>query len=112
MSFGGTGKQDWLLQRASALYLVLYGIYVFIHLWKACPLTFSAWRSVFTTPALKIAAVTAIFAILVHVWIGIWTVFTDYVKYTSLRISLLGLIACALIAQGIWGISIVWSVTP
>ena len=53
---------------------------------------------------MKVATVLFILSLLFHAWIGIWTIFTDYVKPYVLRAVLNVLVLLMLAACFFWGI--------
>ncbi|MDU1679331.1 MAG: succinate dehydrogenase, hydrophobic membrane anchor protein [Klebsiella pneumoniae] len=59
-------------------------------------------RTVFTLLALV--------SILIHAWIGMWQVLTDYVKPLALRLVLQLAIVVALVAYVLYGFVVVWGV--
>lgn len=107
-SLTGNGLKDWLLQRVSAIYFGLYCLFLFIFVFVHKDMTFTQWQELFHNPVFKVASILALFAFFVHTWIGIWTVTTDYVKCTSLRLSIQLLVALVLLVQLLLGIEILW----
>ena len=84
-SFGRSGVHDFIMIRASAVVLALYTL--FLVGFVACngPLTYEVWSGLFSTLAMKVFTMIALIALLIHAWIGIWQVLTDYIKCTTLR---------------------------
>lgn len=107
-SLTGNGLKDWLIQRFSALYLAFYVIFLTIFFVRHTPMTFADWHLFFSCMAVKVATLIAFFMILLHAWIGLWTVATDYMKCAYVRLSFLMILAIWLTAQFIWGILIIW----
>ena len=71
-------------------------------------LNFSQWHELLTNPLFRIATIVSLLALSLHAWIGIWTVTTDYMKCTALRLSVQMLVVLWLLSQFIWGLMIVW----
>ncbi|MDP3560774.1 MAG: succinate dehydrogenase, hydrophobic membrane anchor protein [Legionellaceae bacterium] len=107
-SLTGNGLKDWLLQRVSAIYLAVYLLGLFGYFLICKPLDYYQWHQLFQMPWMQIATALALLLLLVHAWIGIWTVTTDYLKCTVMRLSIQVLVALFLGSQLIWGIMIVW----
>lgn len=107
-SLTGNGLKDWWIQRATAVYFLFYSLFLFGFLGAHSHLQFSQWEALFHCVAFKIATVVALFAVMLHTWIGIWTVTTDYLKCTVLRFSLQLAIMLFLMAQFIYSLMIVW----
>lgn len=107
-SLTGNGLKDWLFQRVSAVYLALYCLFLIGFVLYNHTLEFAVWKNLFGNPGFKGASIIAIFAFFIHTWIGIWTVTTDYIKCTALRLSVQALVALVLLSQVIWGVMIFW----
>ena len=83
--FGRSGTHDLILIRATPIILLVYAIYLigFIALNN---LTYSVWTRFFSLTATKVLTLFALLAMLVHAWIGLCQVLTDYVKCAKLRV--------------------------
>ena len=107
-SLTGNGLKDWLIQRVTALYFAAYVVFLALFVLLHPQLAYNQWQALFACTTFKIATMMAFFAYGLHAWVGLWTVTTDYLKCTSLRLVVqLGVVG-ALIAQVIWGLMIVW----
>ena len=105
-----SGIKDWLLQRFSAIYLAFYTVF-FIYFYCATPeITYDVWQALFQSKCMQLATVIAFISIAIHGWIGLWTVATDYLKFTSVRMVFLALVLLTLMSYVIWSINILWSV--
>lgn len=111
-SLTGNGLKDWLIQRVTAIYMLVYVLYFFFFLFTHSPLQYETWYALFHMPMMQIATVLAVFALLLHAWVGIWTVTTDYLKCTVLRLSLQSLVLLLLLGQFVWVIMTLWGQTP
>lgn len=104
------GLRDFIIQRLSAIYMAL-ATFVLLGFFVAHPnLSFAQWHELFVHQWVKVAAILFIFLLLHHTWVGVWTIFTDYVKFPVLRIVLNTLVIFMLLACFIWGVMILWSV--
>lgn len=109
-SLTGHGLRDWLVQRISALILGLYVI-VLATFWITHPeITFDAWHDLFSHTAMKVLSSIAWLSMVLHSWIGLWTVTTDYLKSTGLRLTLQMFILLGLLSLFFWGILVFWGV--
>ena len=68
------------------------------------------WHGLFSQVWMKLATFVVLISILWHAWIGLWTVFTDYVKATAVRTLLEILVVLLLVAYAGWGFEIMWAV--
>jgi succinate dehydrogenase / fumarate reductase, membrane anchor subunit len=107
-SLTGNGLKDWLIQRVTAVYFAVYSIFLLAFLIAHPDLSFEQWQALFANMLFQIATAIALLALTLHAWIGIWTVTTDYMKCTVIRLSVQLLVALWLLSQFIWGLMIVW----
>ena len=105
-----SGIKDWLLQRFSAVYLAFYSLFFVYFYFTTSEITFNVWQGLFNSKYMQLATIIAFISIAVHGWIGLWTVATDYLKSTSIRMVFLALVLLTLMAYVIWSINILWSV--
>ncbi len=108
-SLTGNGLRDWLYQRVSALVLAVYTLFIMGFIMTRS-MDYAAWVGLFHHTGVKIFSVLAALSLLVHAWVGVWTILTDYIKMASLRLSLEIVVILALLFYFIWAIIIVWSV--
>lgn len=104
------GLRDWLVQRISALILGIYTVGMFFFLVWHSDLSFAEWHHLFSLPMMKVANILFLFALVFHAWIGMWTIYTDYIKPFSIRIVLYFLTFFILAACLIWGLLVLGSV--
>lgn len=107
-SFSRSGLMDWLAQRVSAVVLGSYAVVMFVYLLATPDLTFDQWQGLFSMFWFKIYTVAALVALVAHIWVGMWTVATDYVKNAWSRFIVLGVIALTNFSYFIIGFSAVW----
>lgn len=63
---------------------------------------------VFASSFTKVFTLLTLFSILVHGWIGMWQVLTDYIKPLALRMMLQLVVVVALLVYAIYGTVVVW----
>lgn len=96
------GLRSWLLQRATAVYLAGFAVYVAVALAATPPPDLAAWRAWVLAPPRAIATALFFIALLAHAWVGVRDVALDYVRPAELRLTVLAVVALALLAQGLW----------
>lgn len=106
-SFGRSGLSDWLMQRVSAVILALYTVFIVTFLLFNPDLDYYAWSGLFNT-WMRIFSLLAFVALAAHAWIGLWTVTTDYLKSTRLRVGAQAVIILGIFVYLVWGIQILW----
>lgn len=108
-TFGRSGVHDYILLRASAVILLAYILYL-VGFFVSADITYQVWTGFFALAFTKVFTLLALVAMLVHAWIGIWQVLTDYVKCTLLRGSLQFVLTTIALAYVIFGFVILWGV--
>ncbi|MGL9769732.1 MAG: succinate dehydrogenase, hydrophobic membrane anchor protein [Sodalis sp. (in: enterobacteria)] len=109
-ALGRNGVHEWLLVRVSAIVICLYIIYLLGFILLADPFTYDVWHSFFATSLTKVFTLLTLFSILVHTWIGMWQVLTDYIKPIRLQLRLRVGIGIVLIVYLFYVIIVVWEV--
>lgn len=107
-ALGRNGIHDWLLLRASALVIVCYVLYVTGFVVTAETLTYPLWRNFFSTTLTRIFTSLTLMAVLVHAWIGLWQVLTDYCQRIGWRLLLQLLVVLVLLSDVIFGYWVIW----
>jgi len=114
-SMGRSGVSDWLLQRASAVILLAYTVFIVGYILLAPELDYSQWRALFDQLWMRIFSLLALLSIVAHAWIGLWVVITDYLteraigsKALVLRLLAQGVLALVAVTYTLWGIEIIW----
>lgn len=109
-SLTGNGVRDWLWQRVSAVILAVYTVFLLGFIWCTPQLNYALWFQFFSNLGVKLFSVLAALSLLVHAWVGMWTILTDYVKCAVVRLILEILVIIALLLYFVAAIVIVWSV--
>lgn len=114
-SYSRNGISDWLAQRVSAYVLAAYFVVIVGYLLCNPGLEYAQWKGFMSCTAMQIFSLLALFALAAHAWVGMWTVFTDYVterqmgaKATAIRIFLQTGMAICIFVYVVWGIQILW----
>ena len=106
-----TGQRAWLWQRLSAFYLLVYVLGLSIALvLKGWPADYPAWRALWANPWFWSSSALALFASLLHAWVGLRDIILDYVKPFLPRLLALSGLALALAAMALWGLKVLLSV--
>ena len=107
---GRSGVHDFILLRASAVVLAVYVFYILGFFVITPTVTFEIWQGFFAGTCTKVLTILALFALLIHAWIGVWQVLSDYVKPAFLRGVLQFLFAVTLLSYLVVGFLTVWGV--
>ncbi|MDN3526039.1 succinate dehydrogenase, hydrophobic membrane anchor protein [Halomonas sabkhae] len=107
-NLGRSGLSDWLLQRASAIVLALYSLFLVGYLLFSPGLDYAAWSGLFAQTWMRIFSLLAFVSLAAHAWVGLWTVTTDYLKPTGIRVAAQSIIILAIFVFLVWGIQVLW----
>src|SRR2546423_1440683 len=66
------------------------------------PLNYNNWHGFFYNQWFIVASILAFVSLILHTWIGVWTVTTDYIKCTIIRLSIQMFVLLWLLLQLIW----------
>ena len=120
-NFGRSGLSNWLVQRVSAVILLAYILFLVCSASQG--LDHTQWKALFYCTPVQIFSTIALFSVVAHSWIGVWSVLTDYVTERFFKLELgieLGAKAAVLrllLAVGtvllmaiytLWGLKILW----
>lgn len=107
-NYGRNGLSDWLVQRVSAVVIGAYFIFIMAYFLCHPEMNYQQWSDLFAGMFMKISTLLVVLSICAHAWVGLWTVFTDYIKCACLRVTLEVSLIILLLAYVIWSISILW----
>jgi succinate dehydrogenase / fumarate reductase, membrane anchor subunit len=97
-----SGVKAWWLQRASAVYMLFFMLFVLGSVCLHPPRTYPEWHGWFGRSSVSIAALVFFAALLSHMWVGLHDVLLDYARPAELRRVLLGLVALGLLGMAAW----------
>lgn len=103
----GSGSRDWILQRISAVVLAVYSV-VIVGFFLFNDVNFESWQGFMLSLPMKLFSLVAILSLVFHAWVGMWTVLTDYVKSSGLRLVIQSLVIIAVLVYLFWGVMIFW----
>jgi succinate dehydrogenase / fumarate reductase membrane anchor subunit len=110
LSVNHQGLRDWVIQRVSAVIMAIYSFGMMLFFLTHSNMDFVDWRMLFNHTWMKVATILFVISLLFHAWVGMWTIFTDYVKFAWLRFILHVLVFFALVACFFWALQIVWGI--
>ncbi|WP_435751107.1 succinate dehydrogenase, hydrophobic membrane anchor protein [Thauera sp. AutoDN2] len=91
------GQRAWVVQRISALLLLVLIVFGVLALPFASPLDFAGWRA-FAGGVLGGPLIALLFgALCAHAWVGMRDIVLDYIQPRGLRLAVLSLIAIVLL---------------
>jgi succinate dehydrogenase / fumarate reductase, membrane anchor subunit len=102
------GLRDWLLQRITAVIMVIFTISAIGLLVFCPPQGWADWKKMFSGNFLRPLTLLFIASVLYHAWIGVRDIWMDYIKGMALRLTLQAVTAVVLIFYFIWSVAILW----
>ena len=102
------GTTEWLVQRISSLYLAGFVVAVALYFSLSPAPDYAAWRTWFGSGPIRIAWALFFASLLAHAWVGLRSVYMDYLHPLWLRFTATALTAFALLALGLWAAEILW----
>ena len=102
------GLRDWITQRATAVVMAVYSVILLVTVGAIGPDSFEAWRGIFANGFMKFITFLFFLSLFFHAWVGIRDIWMDYVKPTSVRLTLHVLTLLALIGYAGWAAQILW----
>ncbi|EGV30032.1 succinate dehydrogenase, hydrophobic membrane anchor protein [Thiorhodococcus drewsii AZ1] len=104
MSRQASGLMAWLVQRATAVYLAFFVVYLVLHFTFGAPADHAEFVAWLRQAPVAISLLLFVPVLLSHAWVGIRDVLIDYVHLLGLRMGLLMLFAFIFFASGLWAI--------
>ncbi len=102
MKSDASGLTAWLVQRASALYMLVFILLVPGFLSFHPRHSYAQWSAWIGQPAISIAVFVFFTALLSHMWVGLRDVLFDYARPAGVRRFLLGAVAMVLLGIAAW----------
>ncbi|MFI4954478.1 MAG: succinate dehydrogenase, hydrophobic membrane anchor protein [Gammaproteobacteria bacterium] len=103
-AFGRSGLSDWFVQRVTSVIVASYVFFILGYLVLNQPVTFIDWYEFYAGLGIRIYTIVVLLSLVIHAWIGMWTILTDYVKPTWARILFEVVIILVLAAYLLWGV--------
>jgi len=109
------GVKDWVLQRVTAVILVIYTLVLGIGALITPEFTYENWVRLFNFEVLsfplgKLLAMLAFLSLAYHAWIGVRDIWMDYVKPTGIRLALEVLTVLWLVGSVVYAAQILWRI--
>lgn len=105
---GHQGTGEWLLQRITSLYLLGFVLFLCLRLAFVPVHNYEAWLQLWRGPVVRVFWLLAWVALVLHAWVGLRSVFMDYVPRAGLRFILLVLIGVLLSACAVWAVELLY----
>ena len=70
-SFSRSGLSDWIIQRASAVVMALYTVFLVVYLLAHPQLDYATWSGLFEQTWMRIFSLLAFVSLAAHAWVGL-----------------------------------------
>lgn len=104
----GYGLRDWLVQRMTAVIMLLYTFFFLTALALTHPGDHASWKALFSHTWMRIPTLLFFLSMCLHLWVGVRDILMDYVKLTGLRLAFQVLVIVLLAAYFAWAVQILW----
>ncbi|VCU70322.1 Succinate dehydrogenase hydrophobic membrane anchor subunit [Pigmentiphaga humi] len=109
------GVKDWVIQRITAVIMVIYTVILAIGALITPEFTYENWVHLFNFEVLgfplgKLLAFLAIISLAYHAWIGVRDIWMDYVKPAGIRLALQVLTVLWLVGSIAYAAQILWRI--
>ena len=102
------GLRDWLIQRVTAVVMVIYSVSIMAY-WITQPVKdYYAWTMLFSNNLVRTFSLLFLLSVFYHAWIGVRDIVMDYVKPAAIRFTVHVLVILALLLYVIWSVQILW----
>jgi len=102
MKWGLGGFRPWFFQRASAVYMLGYLLFI-VGVFGLCPpQNYQQWIDWLARPEIWMASALFFVALFIHAWVGLRDVILDYVHPVVLRLLLLSALGAFLLSLTLW----------
>ena len=102
------GLRDWLIQRVTAVVMVLFVMFVAGYLLLQPRVDYDVWTSLFSNNVTRSFALLFLLSLFYHAWIGVRDIAMDYIKPASVRLLFHVAVILALLMFTIWSVQILW----
>ena len=102
------GLKDWLAQRLTGVVMAVYTVILMFYLFTGGAASAEAWRATMSGGFMRFISFLFIISLCYHAWVGIRDIWMDYVKPTSVRLTLHTLTLLTLVGVAGWATQIIW----
>jgi len=102
-----SGLGEWIIQRLTAVYLLVFIIIALVRfsIWPVS--SYTDWELLSSNLFYQITTLLFVFSLLAHAWVGLRSVFLDYIKSWRVRFLLHMALATLLLGIGMWALLVI-----
>ncbi len=102
------GLRDWLIQRITAVAMAAYSMALAAYLLLQPHLDYDVWTALFSGQPMRTFTLLFLLSVFYHAWLGIRGIVMDYVKPSSVRLTIHVLVILVSLLYAIWAAQILW----
>lgn len=102
------GLSDWLVQRMTAVLMVIYTLFIAGYVVLHPDLGYDRWIGLFSNQVMRSLSLLFLLAVYYHAWVGVRDIVMDYVKSAGMRLAIHVVVVVALLLYVIWSVQILW----
>jgi succinate dehydrogenase / fumarate reductase membrane anchor subunit len=102
------GLRDWLIQRVSAVLMIVYTLAIAGYLLLQPVVDYNIWTLLFSSNMVRSFTLLFLLGVFYHAWIGVRDIVMDYVKPAAVRLLIHVMVILALLLYAIWSVQILW----
>lgn len=102
------GLKDWLVQRFTAVIMLIYSVGMLGWIIAQRPVEYTAWRALFDVSWMRYFTLLFAFSLFLHAWVGMRDILMDYLRPVRLRLPLQVVTIAALLIYSMWVVNILW----
>jgi succinate dehydrogenase / fumarate reductase membrane anchor subunit len=102
------GLRDWLAQRVTAVVITVYSLCIGGWLLLHPHPGYDGWTGLFASDIVRSFSLLFLLCVYYHAWIGVRDIVMDYVKPTTIRLTIHIVVLLLLVLYTIWSVQILW----
>lgn len=102
------GLKDWLAQRITAVVMAVYTLIFAVQALALPAFDYESWRGLFSGGFMQFATFLFFVSVFYHAWVGVRDIYMDYIKPTSVRLTLHVLTILVLVGYLGWSAQVLW----
>ena len=103
------GLRDWLVQRVTAVVMLLWTLVVLGALMWNGGFDHASWKALWASDLFRLLSFLFVVSVLWHAWVGVRNIAMDYLKPVGLRLTFQVVVVAVLVAYAGWTIQVLWS---
>ena len=100
------GIRNYLGIKTTGVIILVYFVAISAYIFGKEKITFAQWSQLFDNLLVQLATLVTLISIMIHGFIGIWQITTDYIKCSAVRMTAQTAISILLISYIVLGIKI------